>query len=428
MRTLYTFFVTLFFLLAGTGLYAQGPRTAITRQAYEAFIGKSATAVETAWLHNMDQNLYRQLTQNFVFNTTAPLKTLYTRLPKSTVKTTDKKWIYANIYYHDVFSAQEKALLLHHETPLPNLGKIAYTFDRSDALFTHIQKQKTLSDHDKSAFAEHQQRLENLFTSLDAYYKQTHPHLFASSLFSETEIKKMLATTPVQPAAYAFYPFEFRNFAALPDLQAQKKWVADNKKILTYGLRVFQSHAPTQLKATDFLVYYRYKVRLDYLNLVERVLDVATQKRPSLLVRRKQTVKEIAEPVTDAQLLGFLQFQADTNGSAADIARLKEQFELLARYASAEALEAPYEVTLLGDYFAPELLGETEGARLRNLSPEQAFEELPLKLEELERQLAEMRQCSPDGVDFYKEYYRLFAKAQIYQTLLAKAHAQQHFR
>ena len=421
------FLITCVALPAGWG-YAQYAPANFTRQAYELFAAKSVNTVETAWLHNTDQLALAELLQGYSFRTQAPLNTAYTQLPIVTVRTNDKKWMYANVNFPNVFSAQEKALLLHHEVPLVNLGKIAFTFDRTDALFLHITQKKNLTGHDVEAFKEHQARLQTLFDSLDVYYKSHSPSLFSSPLFPEEEIRNMLFSTTVQPAAYMFHTHEFETFAKLPDLDAQKKWIAENKQVSIDALVLLQNRPIVQLQRKNFTNYYVHKVRLDYLKTLESLLAKKNKKRPSLLMRRKQTVQGVSYSMTDAERLGFLKFQADTNPSVTNNALFQTQFELYARYAAAEALNAPYEVTLRGNYFAPELLGEEEGARLRNLTYKQAFDELTPKVKELQAQLQALQKKDDLTPELYKAYYAIYAEMQIYETLLAKANVQQHFQ
>lgn len=427
MRSLIKFFlIACVALPAGWG-HAQYAPANFTRQAYELFAAKSAHTVETAWLHNTDQLALSNLLHGYTFRAQAPLNTAYTRLPALNVRTNDRRWMYANVNFQNVFSAQEKALLLHHETPFVNLGKIAFTFDRTDALFLHITQKKNLTGQDVEAFKEHQAQLQMLFDSLDVYYKSHAPSLFSSPLFPEEEIKNMLFSTTVQPAAYMFHMNEFEAFAKLPDLDAQKKWIAENKQVSIDALALLQNKPVVQLQREDFTNYYVHKVRLDYLKTLESLLANATKKRPSLLFRRKQTVEGFETAMTDAERLGFLKFQADTNPSVTNNALFQTQFELYARYAAAEALEAPYEVTLRGDYFAPELLGEEKGARLRNLTYQQAFKELNPKVKELKAQLKALQAKNDHTPQIYKAYYAIYAEIQIYETLLAKATVQKHF-
>ena len=72
---------------------------------------------------------------------------------------------------------------------------------------------------------------------------------------------------------------------------------------------------------------------------------------------------------------------------------------------------------------APELLGVEEGARLRKLGYSSCLAELTPKIIKLDAQLADLRKSTSLTPEFYVSYYRIYAKQQIYKTLVARARA-----
>ncbi len=378
-----------------------------------------------AWTRHLTPHSWKNLTRGVSFRPTARAPFTRSIRPISSgkpVKTTDRKFIYHHVNYSAVFSKAEKEMLLTPIYPQATLGRIAYLHDKHAAFFSTIVTKDT-SVLSETAFSRHQDILGSLFTGLENYYLQNIREKLASNVFSVEEIARL--QTQAQPSAYLLSPRELTFFSQLPSLDAQKEWVSHMIASLEQQVQSLLTKDTFTLKATEFESYYLQNRRLGYFNSLAGVLDRATAKRPSAIIRYKRPLPIPGETtlLTDAQRAGYLQFMADTTHNPI-FAKYIEQFNQdYGPYAVAEALEVPYEVPLSAYMYTPELLGNEEGARLRQLSPHRCLAELTPKILELDTQLETLRQAPANMPAFYTVYYRVYATQQIYKTLTARANA-----
>lgn len=355
------------------------------------------------------------------------------------VKTTASNWILHRISHSGAFSRMEKDILTaKNQSEKSLLGKLSYFHDRDARLFALLQDNKLPSD--AKAFWRHQELLGNALAEIETHFSKVLPERFVSSLFPKEEVRRLMSD-PVQPPAYALYPKEAAAFAQLPTLQAQREWAHGALEYTWRDINSLLAKDPNTLKQFEFEHYYRQKLRLEYFKTLNEVLEQATVKRSSLIIRRKRAVPaqipgaSSLPPMTDAQRLGLLHFTLDKRHESVhnlfpDEALLAQYLEVKALlqkmekiygvYAAAEAFGAPYETTLKQGAAWPGLLGEEEAARLRGLKGETLFSQLTPQVERLNAQLAALRRQTPGGVDFYARYYRLIAERDIYKTLLAR--------
>ena len=379
--------------------------------------------VETAWLHNMTAPAYEGIMKDFTLSPAMENSLLTTFDPYASsnnrVKTTDHNWIYSRIYYSDVFSIPEKALLLEKSGEKINLGKVAYLYDRNAAIHNHVSSRLTLTDHDQSAFQKHQDILKNLYVELEAYYQDEAPNLFRSAIFSKEEIKKLAATTPFQPPAFIFAEKIFADFAALPSLVAQRVWIDELQNTLKAQLQNLLT--TPHLSNQHFIQYYTAKKQLKYVTDLKSVLQKSTDKRPSFVLRYKQKMDGLSVPATDAQRLGYLQLMADKFPESQYPQLLHDMSQLYAPYAVAEVFQLPYETVLKTHYCSEALLPYNEGNFFRQTDFSRWERILTPKIKALQAEKEALRAQPVQDLSLYVRYYRLQAQLNIYETLLAKA-------
>lgn len=413
------------FLLSSESLYAQGSARFFYNAMKTALARQQQQFVETAWMHNIDVPFFQNvLTKSSFFavrDGSLLLSTFAQPSFKINIPSTDSKWIFSNVYYPNVFSKPEKTLLLHESAPIVKLGQIAFLYDRHAALFTQLNASETLKDGDLLAFHSHQERLQKLFWGLHSYYRQYTPEQFATALFPKEQIPSM-AQQPLQANAVVFSDEERAIFAQLPTIGDQQQWVQQNLQSVYQDLGYMQEQGKTTLGDVPFARYYTQKMRYDYLQVLNQSLQRFPQKRSSLLIRYRQPLPALGGILaTDAERLGYARFQADSNPTQANLAEYTRLYDECAPYAAAEVFEKPYEFTLQRGTASIFLLGEEESSHLSALSPSQIFAEMPAKITDLQTQLTQISSQQPKNLDFYKQYYRLTAQLDIYNSLLKRA-------
>lgn len=390
--------------------------------------------ITPAWTRQLTPDRWFLLTRSTSFKPGG--KAPFISLPrvidlKQRVKTTDYKFIYHYTAYSNIFSRSEKELLQHRKSsfPLNNLGKITYLHNKHAAFFNQLE-QVVPSAVSETAFWRHQNTLEEMLAGLESYYVDILPQQLSSNVFDAAEIAKLLKGAK-QPAAYLLSPNELRQFAALPSLQAQKQWVEQQIEYLqkeTYSLLAKDTYT---IPANQFAHYYLQNIRLDYFQTLSRVLENASTKRLSAIMRYKLPQMGLTGKWTDAQRGGFLHWKLDTASEESKAfyqQQLQEFNRLYIPYAAAEALQAPYEVALQHGHMAPELINEQEGTRLRHLSSQDCITELTPKIAQLRAQLVELRRQATPTAAFYTDYYRIYAQLEIYEALTARAHIMLNFK
>ena len=356
------------------------------------------------------------------------------------VKTTASNWLRHRVAHSGVFSRMEKETLLQpNHTPKMQLGKIAYFHDRDARLFNWVPSQPG-AKAEENAFWRHQNILANTLAELETFYRRELPEAFASLVFSKEQVSRLMED-PVQPPAFVLYPKEIAHFASLKTLAEQQAWASQTLNAIWGDLNALLAKHPTRLQGNEFERYYIQKLRLLYFMTVQEVLAKATEKRPSLIVRRKRALKAdlpgAERPMTDAQRLGFLRYHLDKRLAARPLAtaaddgnfeqysRLKAWLARLAPiyepYAAAEAFGARYEDALrLGALWPDIIVGPQEGLKLRRMTAQQAEELLPAKIHTLETQLSAMHSQTPQEASFYTRYYRLERQKALYESFLIR--------
>ena len=378
-----------------------------------------------AWTRQLTSASWKTLTKGTRFRTTT--RAPFIKFSRKTdtanlIKSTDRKFIYHHLNYSGVFAKAEKELLLKKSYPQATLGKMAYLHDKHAAFFNTILA-KDASAISETAFLKHQSTLTQLFTGLETHYRPIIREKFASNIFSTEEISRL--QMQAQPPSYLLSVKELTFFQKLPSLAAQREWVSRWTTYLEQNLQELLAKDTYTLKPAEFENYYVQNMRLEYFRSLADVLERATKKRPSAIIRYRRPLPIPGETtlLTDAQRAGYLQFMADTTHDPV-FTKYIEQFNTdYGPYAVAEALEVPYEVSLSLYMQAPELLGAEEGARLRQLGPATCLAELTPKIVELDAQLAALRQESSSTPEFYASYYKVYAQQRIYKTLVARANA-----
>ena len=378
-----------------------------------------------AWTRKLTLASWTSLTQRTIFRTTQKAPFIrFLRKDKATtvIKSTDKKFIYHHAHYSGVFSKAEKELLLKHVYPQATLGKVAYLHDKHAAFFSTIIE-KDIAAVSETAFLKHQARLEQMLVRLENHYLKSNREKYASDIFSVDEIARL--QTQGQPPSYLLNVRELNSFAELSSLAAQKEWVAGKIRYIEQNLQELLAKDTFTLKPIEFESYYVQNMRLEYFRSLADVLERANKKRPSAIIRYKRPLPIPGETtlLTDAQRAGYLQFMADTTHDPAFDKYIHQFNADYGPYAVAEALEVSYEVPLLLYMHAPELLGVEEGARLRKLGYSSCLAELTPKIIKLDAQLADLRKSTSLTPEFYVSYYRIYARQQIYKTLVALARA-----
>ncbi len=382
-----------------------------------------------AWTRRLTPASWKALVPKIHFKNN--VKAQFIRFPRKTgtkklVKQTDKKFIYHHVNYSDVFARAEKELLLKNSSPHTTLGKITYLHNKHSAFYNTIVDQDA-SAVSEVAFSKHQSTLEYVLTGLETYYLPHTQKKFVSVVFSSDEISRL--QIQAQPQAYLLTVRELRFFSQLPTLAQQKEWVGSMVSYLQRNITETLIKDTFSLKPAEFENYYVQNMRLAYFQSLAGVLERATKKRPSAIIRYRRPLPFAGETtlLTDAQRAGYLQFMADTTHNPA-FAKYIQQFNIdYGPYAAAEALEAPYETALEYSMYAPELLGIERGEYLRQLSSTTCLSELTPKIIELDAQLEALRQEPSSTPEFYAFYYRIYAQRQIYNTLVARARAMIEF-
>ena len=376
-----------------------------------------------AWTRGLNSRTWNSLIRGTTFSSKgkAPFITLFYRqqLPNR-VRSTDYKFIYHKIGYSGLFTQLEKNILLKSSDVPTTLGKIAYLHDKHAVFFNQLMKQP-IPSLSENAFWQHQKILQELLQGLSVYYQPEEQDLFSSLIFSPREIA-YLQEAPAQPTCYVLSTPEINYFANLSSLQQQQQWVKQIVEKLNTQTQDLLTQTTNTITPAEFENYYIKSLRLNYFRMLEQVLEKSSHKRLSAIMRFKLPLEGETQKLTDAQRGGRLQFRVDSKITPELQQQLKNFEERYATYAAAEAMEQPYEIALQYGASAPELLGKEEGKRLRQATPQEIFEEIPPKVQNLEQQLISLRQNPRDTNDFYLAYYRIHTQLQIYRTLLARAH------
>ncbi len=356
------------------------------------------------------------------------------------VKTTAHNWLLYRMSHSGVFSRMEKDILLQkNASKKAILGKLAYFHDRDAQLFNTLSLQPE-AKADEPAFWRHQNLLSNALAELETFYRAQLPNHLTHTLFTREHIKHLLAD-PLQPAAFVLNVKEMEFFASLNTLAEQRAWAAYAVRRTAEDLQMLLSREPKTLKGYEFERYYLQKIRLGYFQTLQEALSKSTQKRNSLILRRKRILKidlpGAQQPMTDAQRLGFLKYHLDQlsqpelfdSHAENNFQKYMEVKTLLSRlaplyetYAVAEAFNVPYEQTLRQGFLWPEIIvGKTEGEKLQALlGKTPLLPYLSPRISELNQKMAAMRRQSPTDLDFYVRYYRLEKEKSLYQTFLLR--------
>ena len=215
---------------------------------------------------------------------------------------------------------------------------------------------------------------------------------------------------------------EMATFAALPSLQIQRTFIDDSLSVARAQLARILSQDAASLSEETLATYYLQKVRMNYFMQVKSLLANATEKRSSLIVRRRFSPAEGQPLMTDAQRLGYAYFTADTTPAAGALqngvslqaqAALAE--DLYGKYATAEVFEIPYEKMFHIGNTSLLLLPSAEQTALEKITaPVQLEVIFTDRMVQTEEALQAMRTQKPDGAEFYAQYYRLIALNRIY--------------
>ena len=381
--------------------------------------------VTPAWTRHLSPARFKEISHKALLYSTKgqPLfLDLSRRVATSTlVKTTDKNLLRHKVFYSGLFSKQEKDILLAPSYAQITLGKLAYLHDKHAAFYRQLSSRQTDAHHiHEKAFEKHQQILRELTGALQHYYAEQLSMTAKSSVFSKEERHNLLQTA--QPIAYVLTDKELNEFASLLTIKAQKYWLERYLSTSMWKLESLLRKPTDTLSPAEFELYYRTQSRLSYFKLLEQVLEKAATKRTSAIVRYRASLPGDTQKLTDAQRGGKLLLEGTE-----DQTEWEDFNKLYAPYATAEALNVPYEISLQYGAHAPELLGLQEGQRLRQLDPSAYLEELQPKIENLEKELEQLRLQTPSSADFYKQFYRVHATLQIYKTLAARAQVMLHF-
>ena len=358
-----------------------------------------------------------------------------------------------------VFSDAEKALLQMPRSAGAQLGLASALYDQNAVLYNALQSKGEVSVT-PAEFEAHQQALAQIASNIEQQLTAS----FGTAAFSDTPLGKILrqvdcgANLPYiqrffegipQPLFPVISKTEMETFANLPTLEAQMAYVEDSIALAQEQLTRILSQDLSTLSPETLETYYLQKVRLDYFQKVQKVLANGTAKRQSLIIRAKARLAEGMPLMTDAERLGYLQYQIDTletrlkHASAnkevlaeniAQVSELKEKISLLRQelaqadylygiYANAEAFGIPYEAELstlkVGRYWL-----EAHDPSFPQVEPSvfevtyQSGWRAPFlhRARRYEEQLARMREQAPTGPEFYREYYRLSVlKDKYYQ-------------
>ncbi len=366
----------------------------------------------------------------------------------SSIKTTPHNWMLHRISYSGLFCRIEKDILLQkNATEKAILGKLAYFHDRDAQLFNTLSRQLDFQSNE-TAFWSHQNVLANTLAELEGFYQSVFPIRFSGYLFTPEHIKHLLAD-PIQPPAFILNTSEIDTFASLNTLDQQRVWLEETLSYTKKDLAALLNKQPGSLKNYEFERYYLQKLRLVYFQTLQKILEKATDRRLSLIYRRKRSLNldlpGAKQPMTDAQRLGFLRyhlarqniaqinFDQPAQNSFQKYTEIKVLLSQLAPiyepYATAEAFGVPYEKALRLGPSAPEIiLGEEEGAKLRQYFEKGDASKWQQQLLTLEKQLNRLLNQDPDGVDFYTRYYRLEREKTLYSTLFLRKNIMSQFK
>lgn len=380
--------------------------------------------VEPAWIHGVNRAFAQDaLAQSSFFavrNTSQFLKTLPQISLDIPVPTTANNLIYSTFSYSDVFSKPETAFYLHESSPTVKLGQLYFGYDRHAALFNYLDSKALLKDPDILAFNQHQEKIQILSQRLQFHYRRNNPKEFATFLFPEDKIRQM-SFEPPQPNASVFSLQEMTDFSQLPDISTQRLWAKQQLQSTYQNLGSMQQQGKIDLGRVPYAQYYLQKQRFDYLQDFVSLLQNSEKKRASLIMRYRQPIKGLNDVKgTDAEQLGYARFQADVNPTEENLAEYKRLYDSYGAYAVAEVLGRPYEEAIQQGANSIFLLSEEESTYLVGLSTERKLSELPVKIKDLESQLSQLRANPSQDLTFYKNYYTVAARLDIYRSLLKR--------
>lgn len=347
------------------------------------------------------------------------------------VKTTVPNWLAHRLSHSNTFSAMEKELFKTHPANTTAVtGKLSYFWDR-DAL---LAANAAPGEINENAFTRHQQLLQNTLAEVEIFSLEEISSRLCSSVFSQEELLRTLKA-PTQPQAFILTRLEVEEFPQL-SLQEQREFTINAWRQASNRLTELLNQEPQTLPTHAFSDYYYAKLRLRYFATLFQVLEHAQTPRKTIIVRVLRKIPldflpDAGQPLTDAQRLGKLHFhlglmQARGRQLSAEAVALRaeitRQTELYHPYALAEAFGLPYEQVLRSPIYNANLyFGEEESARINNLTSEQAVNELPAKITQVQEQMRELLGAKPAPPDVYVRYFRLQARETFLLTRLAQA-------
>ncbi len=377
--------------------------------------------ITPAWTRKLSPDKWKQIVKATSFQRAGHAK--FINLSRRAIQpakpiSTARKYIYHNAHFKQIFSRQEANFLLAEAAPQVTLGKIIFLHNQHAAFYNQLIQQHP-DAIDTKAFELHQKTLEEMLVRLEDYYAPIQQKLFASQVFSPQQIAQ-LQVVPSQPRAYAFDTNSFVQFARLASLGEQRSWVTQNINALQGDQNTLLNRPLDQISPEQFKNYYLNQIRLDYLAQLNKLLAKSVSKRPSLIMRFRNSLPGHNEPLTDAQRAGKFLFELDAFGFSYPSNSWQRHFEkTYGPYAVAEAFNLPYEVVLKHSIYDPELL--PDGKHLRTLQPQDCLKQVQPLIKNLESQLNRMHRQDPTGNDFYAHYFRLYAQLQIYKGLEAQS-------
>lgn len=250
-----------------------------------------------------------------------------------------------------------------------------------------------------------------------------------------------------QPVFPVMTKGEMQTFAALPSLATQQAYIEDSMALCKEQMQRIINKDILAISDEEFTTYYLQKARLDYFEQVQKALADATEKRTSLILREPVALEEGMPAMTDAQRIGYLQYQKDffakhiiqvsadkdvLRENLAQNVKLQEQDwnlrqeishfqELYGPYARAEVFAFPYEQSFHIGPTSFYLLPEKDAAYMLSLEGQALKAEIQKRLAGVERQLAQKQMQIPLNTAFYADYYRLSTLKDMYETQLRYA-------
>ena len=346
------------------------------------------------------------------------------------VKSTVPNWISFRLLHSNTLSRMEKKILATHTAnELATLGKLTFFYDRDALLQHHLPAENYHSE----AFAHHQQLFSLTLSEAEHFFAQHSEELFAYSWLSKEHVQALLKST-AQPPSFILFSKEINVFPTL-SLPEQKAYARDEIISAQQTLLRLLQTPPQLLQTSDFGLYYRAKLRLRYFSLVSQTLRQAESPRNTLIIRIYEQIPldflpESNALLTDAQRLGKLYFYKDKaifpEQQVLLLAEISRQQSLYEYYAYAEAFQRPYE-DLLKTLRAPTSVVFENDPLLTNWSAARVYQQIPVLIAELDRQMAQLRSTDHPTKSDFINYFRLHIRKAFYQSLRSQAHLELMF-